>query len=93
MHVYASFEVLADNNNFYTNKKALSLKTYSLNNETKTNLIAHNDNDNTNSDAKIQQKYDTAKNVYFFPPFSKKYLDYDYLVPTEVTSLRAGLPK
>ena len=46
---------------FYTNKKALSLKTYSLNDETKTNLIAHNDNDNTNSDAKVQQKDDTAK--------------------------------
>jgi len=46
---------------FYTNKKALSLKTYSLNDETKTNLIAHNDNDNTNSDAKVQQKNDTAK--------------------------------
>ena len=42
-------------------KKALSLKTYNLNDETKTNLIAHNDNDNTNSGAKIQQKYDTAK--------------------------------
>lgn len=46
---------------FYTNKKALSLKTYSLNDETKTNLIAHNDNDNTNSNAKVQQKDDTAK--------------------------------
>ena len=42
-------------------KKALSLKTYNLNDETKTNLIAHNDNDNTNPGAKIQQKYDTAK--------------------------------
>ena len=42
-------------------KKALSLKTYNLNDETKTNLIPHNDNDNTNSGAKIQQKYDTAK--------------------------------
>lgn len=46
---------------FYTNKKVLSLKTSSLSKETKTNLIAHNDNDNTNSGAKIQQKYDTAK--------------------------------
>ena len=44
-------------------KKALSLKTYNLNDETKTNLISHNDNDNTNSGAKIQQKYDTAKSV------------------------------
>ena len=35
--------------------------TSSLSEETKTNLIAHNDNDNTNSGAKIQQKYDTAK--------------------------------
>ena len=39
----------------------LSLKTYSLNDETKTNLIAHNDNDNAYFGAKIQQKYDTAK--------------------------------
>ena len=46
---------------FYTNKKALSLKTYSLNDETKTNLIAHNDNDNTLSTAKLQQKDETAK--------------------------------
>ena len=42
-------------------KKALSLKTYNLNDETKTNLIANNDNDNTNAGVKIQQKYDTAK--------------------------------
>lgn len=35
--------------------------TSSLSEETNTNLIAHNDNDNTNSGAKIQQKYDTAK--------------------------------
>lgn len=46
---------------FYTNKKVLSLKTSSLSEETNTNLIAHNDNDNTNSYAKIQQKDDTAK--------------------------------
>ena len=46
---------------FYTNKKVLSLKTSSLSEETNTNLIAHNDNDNTNLDAKIQQKDDTAK--------------------------------
>ena len=39
----------------------MSLKTYSLNDETKTNLIAHNDNDNTNLDAKVQQKCNTAK--------------------------------
>lgn len=39
----------------------LSLKTSSLSEETNTNLIAHNDNDNTNLDAKIQQKDDTAK--------------------------------
>ena len=35
--------------------------TYSLIDETKTNLIAHNDNDNTNLDAKVQQKCNTAK--------------------------------
>ena len=39
----------------------MSLKTYSLNDETKTNLIAHNDNDNTNLDVKVQQKCDSAK--------------------------------
>ena len=36
-------------------KKALSLKTYNLNDETKTNLIAHNDNDNTNSGANLHK--------------------------------------
>lgn len=46
---------------FYTNKKALSLKTSSLSNETKTNLIAHNDNDNTLSIAKVQQKDEITK--------------------------------
>ena len=40
---------------------ALSLKTYRLYEETKTNLIAHNDNDNTISYANVQQKDDTTK--------------------------------
>lgn len=46
---------------FYTNKKALSLKTYSLEDKTNTNLIAHNDNDNASYVAKVQQNNDTAK--------------------------------
>lgn len=46
---------------FYTNKKALSLKTYSLEDKTNTNLIAHNDNDNASYGAKVQQNNDTTK--------------------------------
>ena len=48
-------------NDFYTNKKVRPSVTSSLNNETKTNLIAHNNNGQTFTDAKVQQKEETAK--------------------------------
>ena len=43
-------------NDFYTNKKVRPSVTSSLSEETKTNLIAHNNNGQTLSDAKVQQK-------------------------------------
>ena len=48
-------------NDFYTNKKVRPSVTSSLSEETKTNLIAHNNNGQTLDFAKIQQKDDTAK--------------------------------
>lgn len=48
-------------NDFYTNKKVRPSVTSSLSDETKTNLIAHNNNGQTFSDAKVQQKDETAK--------------------------------
>lgn len=48
-------------NDFYTNKKVRPSVTSSLSNETNTNLIAHNNNGQTFSDAKVQQNDETTK--------------------------------
>lgn len=48
-------------NDFYTNKKVRPSVTSSLSDETKTNLIAHNNNGQTFSDAKVQQNSDITK--------------------------------
>lgn len=48
-------------NDFYTNKKVRPSVTSSLSNEANTNLIAHNNNGQTFSDAKVQQNDETTK--------------------------------
>lgn len=48
-------------NDFYTNKKVRPSVTSSLSEETKTNLIAHNNNGQTLDSAKVQQNDETTK--------------------------------
>ena len=48
-------------NDFYTNKKVRPSVTSSLSEETKTNLIAHNNNGQTLANAKVQQNGETTK--------------------------------
>jgi len=48
-------------NDFYTNKKVRPSVTSSLSNEANTNLIAHNNNGQTFSDVKLQQKDEMSK--------------------------------